>query len=485
MRGQHKFLLAGFLGVSLGASAQSLDLVISGQAVTLPLDTPIMLDDQPATLSDLRYHRDGLQARWQNTALAKGLATPVFSYTLIGLVTQSSPLAVLGQPLTITADTNLLGIGANLSLPLGTPVVVAGLVDANGSVLASLVERRGALPQRFLLTGPVTAIGTPSTTVQVGDQWVDLNGLVIPDCQTASPQLGEFLEVRATAVASLPPGATLSGVTDARCVDLVPQGSPAATGFLEGLVTEVLSPTQFLIGDLNINILPQTTFALGTVDDLDAGVGVIVHGSYVDATHFDAADVEFIYQVVRFEGPVAPAAVLPGSQITVLGVPVRWSAQVRDRDDILAQGLAQARQVQVRGYVDRQNRAFATLVRDRGNPDASDVALRGPVEAIEPPHVTIQGLTVDTTGATFADEFGAPLTATEFFNGVQVGQMVDASAAVYNATQQSLAAGAVVWIDAPAVQRPNAPVGVPPADITAGTASQYAFIEPLYANDFE
>ncbi|WP_146151949.1 DUF5666 domain-containing protein [Ahniella affigens] len=479
------YFSAGLMCLSFGGSAQSLDLVISGEPVTLPLDTPIILDDQPATLNDLRYHRDGLHARWHANAAMEGLATPIFSYTLIGLVTQSSPLAVLGQPLTITADTNLLGVGPSLTLPLGTPVVVSGLVDANGSVLASLVERRGALPPRFLLTGPVTAIGAPASLVQVGAQWVDLAGLAVADCVAAAPQVGEFLEIRATGTASLPPGATLGGVTDARCVDLVPVGTPAATGFLEGLVTEVTSATQFLMGDLTINILPETTFALGSIEDLDPGVGVILHGSYVDATHFDAADIEFVYQVVRFEGPVAPAAVLPGTQITVLGIPVRWSAQVRDRDDILAQGLTQSRQVQVRGYVDRQNRAFATLVRDRGNPDASDVAVRGPVQAITPPRVTIQGLQVDTTGATFADEFGAPLTAEQFFAGVQVGQMVDASAAVYNAAQQSLLAGAIVWIDAPAVRRPRATTGTAPADITAGTARQYAFIEPMYANDFE
>lgn len=467
------------------ASAQSLTFDISGEPVTLPLDTAVIIDEQPATLHDLRYHRNGLRARWQTTTGQKGLATPVFSYTLIGPVTQTAPLSVLGQPLTITADTTLLGVAPSLTLPLGTPVVVSGLVDANGSVLASLVERRGAVPPRFLLTGPVTAVGAPASTVRIGQQWVSLAGVAVGNCLGALPVLDEFVELRATAVDPLPPGATLSTVTDASCVSLVPQGTAAATGFLEGLVTEVIDPQHFMIGDLTVNISPTTTFTLGSFDDLDPGVGVVLHGSYVDATHFDAVDIEFLYPVVRFEGPVTPAAVQAGSQITILGVPVRWSAQVRDRDNILAQGLNQTRQVQVRGYVDRQNRAFATLVRDRGNPDATDVALRGPVQAVVAPLLTIQGLTVDTTGATFEDEFGTALTASQFFAGVQIGHTVDASAANYNAAQQHLSAGAIVWVDAPAMRRPAAVDGAPPAAITAGTAGNYAFIEPMYANDFE
>lgn len=486
MKLQSAAALAGLMTVSTAALAQSLSFDISGETVSLPLSTPIILDDQPATLSDLRYHRNGLRARWHNAAVMEGVATPVFSYTLIGPVTQSAPLAVLGQPLTITADTTLLGLSPSLSLPLGTPVVVSGLVDANGSVLASLVERRAAVPPRFLLTGPVTAIGNPASTVRIGQQWVSLAGVAVNACQGALPVLDEFVELRATAVDPLPPGATLSTVTDASCVNLVPAGTAAATGFLEGLITEVLDPQHFMIGALTVNLSANTSFALGTIDDLDPGVGVILHGSYVDASHFDATGVEFVYQVVRFEGPVAPSAVQAGNQIAVLGVPVRWSAQVRDRDSILAQGLTQTRQVQVRGYVDRQNRAFATLVRDRGNPDATDTALRGPVQGVAAPQINVQGLSIDTTGATFTDEFGAPLTAEQFFAGVQIGHMVDASAANYNAAQQHLSAGAIVWIDAPVVAQPDPIAGAaPPAAITAGTAGNYAFLEPMYANDFE
>ncbi len=468
--------------------AQSLTFSINGESVTMPLDTPVVIDGTPATLSDLRYRQNGMQARWSTPGvMRRGVTpTPVFSYTLIGPVTQVSPMAVLGQPITITSDTTLSGVGASHTLPLGTPAVVAGLIDVNGSVLASLVERRGVAGPRFLLTGPVLAVNPGAQTISIGAQPVSVAGVVFDDCLAAVPAVGEYVELRATAIDPFPPGTTIDTVTDARCVALVPAGTPTAIGFLEGLVTEVPTDTRFLIGALAIDFDANTVFVFGDATDLDPGVGVIVHGSYVDADTLAATEIAFVRPVVRFEAPVAPAAVLAGTSISVFGIPVLWSAQVRDQDGYLANGMNQTRQVEVRGYIDGSGQAYATRVRDRGNPDINDVVLRGPVQAITEPTVTIQGLTVNTSGATFTDEYGAPLSSTEFFAGVQINHMVDASAATYNAASQTLNAGAIIWIDAPVLRVPGStPAGGLNDTITAGTAGSYAFIEPMFADSFE
>jgi hypothetical protein len=476
------------LAAATTGSAQSLTFSISGEPVTMALDTPVVIDGAPATLSDLRYRPNGMQARWSaaGTVLRGVTPTPVFSYTLIGPVTQVSPLAVLGQPITITSDTTLLGVGASHTLPLGTPAVVAGLIDANGSVLASMVERRGAAGPRLLLTGPVHAVNAGNQTIDVGDQPVSVAGAGFDDCAGATPVVGEYVELRANAIDPFPPGTLITTVTDARCIALVPAGTPAAIGFLEGLVTAVPSATQFLIGALAINFDNSTLFEFGDADDLEPGVGVIVHGSYVDAQTLAATEIAFVRPVVRFQAPIEPAAVVPGTSISVFGIPVLWSAQVRDEDGYLANGLNQALQVEVRGYLDSSGQAYATRVRDRGDPDINDVVLRGPVQAIAEPTVTIQGLAVDTTGAIFTDEYGAPLTSTQFFAGVQINHMVDASAASYNAAGQSLAAGAIIWIDAPVLRAPAVrPAGNPNDTITAGTGRDYAFVEPMFASSFE
>ncbi len=486
------FLALACASTSMSAQVGDLTFSVNGRSVTMPLNTPVIIDNIATTLDQLRYRPNGMQASWgtplnaQNT-VDGGAPTPVFSFTLIGPVTQSSPIAVLGQPLTITADTTLAGITAPYTLPLGTPVVVAGLVDANGSVLATLVERCGQSGARFLLTGEVQAVGAEAGSFQVGNQWVSAPSITFAGCTGATPIGGEFVSLRANAIADFPPGTVLNTVTDGRCVAPVPAGTAGAAGFLQGLVTAVPSVDRFEIGALLVTLSPTTAYVFGAIDDLDPGVAVTVDGVYVDPTTFAADVVQFVRPVVRYEAPLAPADVTAGVSLRPYSIPVLWSAQVRDEDGILQNGLGQSRQVEVRGYLDGLGQAYATRIRDRGNPDPNDVRLRGPVQAIADPFVTIQGLSVDTTGDTFVDEYGKAMTAVEFFAAVQLNHEVDVSGAVYTAATSTLSGGAIVWIGAEpfVVKRSRDPSGIPASTITAGTASGYALIEPMFRDGFE
>jgi hypothetical protein len=489
-----KSILVALVSVAAAAvQAQSGDLTfsINGRSVTMPLNTPVVIDDVATTLDQLRYRPNGMQARWGDAAAASApdgaLATPVFSFTLIGPVTQSSPIAVLGQPLTITADTTLAGLAAPYSLPLGTAVVVAGLVDANGSILATLVERRGQMGARFLLTGEVQAVGAQPTIFRVGDQWVSTPAIAFSGCTGATPVVGEFVELRANAVTPFPPGTVLDTVTDGRCVNPVPAGTAGATGFLQGLVTLVPALDRFEIGALVVTLSASTSFVFGSLDDLDPGVAVSVDGSYVDPQTFAADVVEFVRPVVRYQAPQTPADVIPGVSLNPFSIPVLWSAQVRDEDGILANGLAQGTQVEVRGYLDSSGQAFATRVRERGDPDLNDVRLRGPVEAINDPFITIQGLVINTSGDTFEDEYGTPLSAAQFFAAVEIDHEVDVSGAVFNPGNSTISGGAIVHIGAEPVPPPpgRSPDGMAINTITSGTAGNYAFIEPMFRDGFE
>ncbi len=479
-------MLAGAMLLAADACAQgaNVEFTINGRAHSLPATTPVQIDGQAAVLGDVRALPNGMHLEWAAAArVGEGaVATPVFSYSLIGPVTATAPLAVLGQALTLTADTTLANISLPVNLPLGTPVVVAGLVDANGSTLATLVERRAQAGNTFLLTGPVLAVDAGAGTVTVGTQRISSQGVAFAGCAAAVPAVGEFVSLRAAAVPTLPPGAVLGGVSSARCVSLVPPGAAGASGFLQGLVSAVPSAQRFDIGTLVVTVSAQTQFVFGAQDDLDPGVAVSVEGSYLDANTFAAAVVEFIRPVVRFEAPMVPADVDPGQALRPFGVLVRRTAQVRDEDGILGNGLAQPRQVEVRGYLDRVGRAYATRVRERGNPDPSDVRLRGPVELIAPPMLQVQGLQVDTTGATFADELGAPMTREAFFLAVAIAHEVDVSGALWTASTRSLSGGLIVWIGAEPLPAPRATAG---SAIHAGTASGYSTLTPLFVDGFD
>jgi hypothetical protein len=479
-------------GAPLIAQAQAnVSFTLNGQSHTLPGSTPVTIDGSLAELREVRTRPNGLQANWVDTTGAAPhgvLGVPVlsFSYTVYGPVTSTSPLAVLGQPVTITGDTVLAGVEPPVTLALGTPVLISGLVDANGSLLATLVERRAVFGNRFLLTGYVQELGAQPGSLRIGDQWVSAPGITFQDCAGGVPALGDYLEVRATAVASFPPGTVLDTVTDARCVQPVPVGTPGAIGTLQGMVQEAPIGNVFHLGSVAVAFTNATVFVFGGIDDLAPGAGLFAEGTFVDATHFNADSIEFLQPAVRYEVPVTPAQVTPGVSISPYGIVVLNSAQLRDQDNILANGLTQARQVQVRGYLDRNGQAFALRVRDRGNPDTNDCGVRGPVQSIANPQLTVQGLTINTTGATFTDEFGTPMTAAQFFAAVQVSHLIDVSAAAFNSTTRTLTGGAIVYIGAePAMaERGASPFGGTTA-IREGTASAYAIPDPVFRNGFE
>ncbi|MGD9583313.1 MAG: DUF5666 domain-containing protein [Lysobacterales bacterium] len=483
-------LLGGLLTWSATALAQpgNLDLNINGRPYSLADGMTIEIDGEAATAADLLHRPNGLQARWLDapTPVTDG-AVPglVFSYSLIGPVTDSEPLSILGQALTITADTNLAGLTAPVSLPLGTPLLVAGLVDSNGSVLASLVELRTAAGNKYLLTGSVQALGAQPSLVRIGQQWIDAGALPFTDCPGGVASVGDVLSVRANVMTGFQPGDTIDTVVDLRCVTLVPPGTVAAAGFLQGLVTTPApTPGQFQLGGLGVQYDAQTVFLFGNADDLAEGVAVTVDGNYLDPSSFAAAAVEFVRPVVRFEAPMSVDQVVPGVSVSPFGVAVLGSAQLRDQDGILANGLSQATQVEVRGWLDGVGQAYASRVRSRGNPDASRADLRGPVETIADPLLSIQTLSVDTTGALFFDDLKSPITREQFFAALQVGFLVDVGGAQWNPLARSLTGGDVTLIGA------VAPVAARRADLAgtgniSGTASGYALPDSIFSGGFE
>lgn len=457
-------------------------LTINGRQFTLPADTPVLIDGQSGVLSDLLDHPAGMQVRWQPADAGRGaLPTPVFSYTLIGPVTQALPLEVLGQPLTITGDTVVEGFESPDQLEPGNAMIIAGLVDANGSLYATLAERRGAQGNKYLLSGHVQAIGVPPALLRIGTQWVDTAGVVIGDCEGGAPAVGSYMELRADSIPDFQPGDTIDTVTEARCATPVPLGTPGAQGFLEGIVGLPVEAQRFQLGPVTIEHGTDTVFEFGGPDDIEPGSDISTEGTFLDATTFIADSIEFVRPVVRFEAPMLPSDITPGISLRPFGVEVFSSAQVRDDDGILANGLDSPAQVRVRGWIDREGIAHAVRVRDRGNPEPTESALRGPVEQIASPQLTIQGLSVDTTNAVLLDADKQLLTSKTFFADVRLNHVIDISDASWNAATRTLSGGTIILLG----YEHTEPVPGEIQSIVIGTVSSYGVGDPVFADGFE
>jgi hypothetical protein len=460
-------LFIALLNPALPAIADDL-IDIQGHPILVDGSTTIVVDDQVLPPGSAIPQKPGLraEARYPDAVVTgqgpQGVvppaATVIFSYAVRGSVTTTNPLRVLGQEVTVTADTGSVGIpGGDIgNIAVGNHLDVSGYVDTNSSLLASFVEYLPTQTPRWLLSGYVTAVN--GGEISLGPQRVSLAGVAPIDCG-ASVDVGEFVEIRADAIANFTAGSVLDSVTRLSCVVPVPLGTPGALGALTGIVGTILSNTTFQFGPYVVIHDANTEFKFGNVDDLAPGAAAEIDGVFGAGLSFMAQGVQFDAPTIRIEGPVVPADVVPGGNGTVhvLANTVRRAAQLRDEDLIYANGINQARQVEVRGYLDRQGNRWATRARLRGGPNAANSRVAGPVDSVNRPLLSVLGLTLDTSAATaFEDPAGNPIDADTFFLGALPRAIVEQSGAWDGSgTLTGGVLALLVAVDPPPVQGPQ------------------------------
>ncbi|MGH8171793.1 MAG: DUF5666 domain-containing protein, partial [Rhodanobacteraceae bacterium] len=244
------FVICAMSAFGGGASAEDV-LDVQGRYVVVGPQTQIIVDDVVLPPGSPVPQQPGLrvEARLAGTRALQGVPvdpaiTVIFSYALKGPVTSIDPLRVLGQEITITADAVTEGLpgGSVDNIVVGDHVDISGYVDTNSSVLASFIEFSPTPIPRWLLSGYITAVGVDQ--IELGPQVIDIAGVAAQDCGGA-PVVGQFVEVRADAIAEFEADTVLDTVSDLRCMQPVPIGTPGALGALNGIVGTMLSNTSF------------------------------------------------------------------------------------------------------------------------------------------------------------------------------------------------------------------------------------------------
>lgn len=426
-----RFPLLGLLALASVPALADDVLDINGHRVRVDAHTQVFVDDALLPPGTPLPQKLGIrvEARVPAAMLAGGApaaATVVFSYAVRGVVTSVEPLRVLGQEVTVTADTGMTGVPGNDlgAIEAGDHLDVSGYVDDNASLLASFIEYLPTPTPRWLLSGYITAMA--GEEVLLGPQRVSVAGVVPVDCGDALA-VGQFVEIRADGIEGFGADSVLDTVTRLTCVTPVPLGTPGALGALNGIIGEILSPTSFRFGPYLVTHDASTGFRFGSAGDLAPGAAAEIDGVFGEDLAFAAQDIQFDAPMIRLEGPVEPADVQPGPDglVRLLGNDVRRSAQLRDEDAVYGSGITQARQVELRGYLDREGNRWATRARLRGAPDLADVRVGGPVEAVARPLLDVLGVVLDSTGATFEDPAGDPIDADTFFAGAVPGAGVE------------------------------------------------------------
>lgn len=482
------------LAVSQNVLAQGTVTINGQRTFAIAPETTFSLDGVPISPEQAALLGAGFNTQVTvanvNATASEGDAVNVDLRNLArGPVTSNAPLSVLHQPLVVTAETVLIDIPGNdlANVVPGDLLEVSGFLDANGAMAATRIQWYTNPATDWKLFGMVSALN--GSLFSIGLQGVDFAGAVPSGCAPAFGN-GQYVEIEALPNAGFGPGSVLAQLTQLECedpnFDNPPPGTIAAS--LEGIISDLPDPlpTPAAFSMLGIQVLTteQTEYRAGTIDDLDLGVRVEVEGFFDDAAQsITALEVRFVQAQVRFEAPVDPAGVTAGESISIMGSTAAFTAQTRDEDGVLS-GLSAPTQIEVRALLDRDGQIFASRVRERGQPDLTDTRLRGPANEIDPPHLMIFGITVDTSSAQFRDHNQNAISAAEFFARVFQGTLVSAEDALYDPLSGSMVAGVMELEENTVPSPPAAPSGVASRGISRGTLTQLGR-DKIFAHGFD
>lgn len=327
----------------------------------------------------------------------------------------------MGQTVNVDLNTAFSGITLD-TLTSGALVEVHGSLDGDDEVRATRVELKTSLDE-YELTGVIDSI-SPTTFV--------INGLIVNyasasvDTEGGPLTAGMYVDVES---ATAPTGGTLTA-TSVEEEDRAPATQPGDEAEIEGLITEVLSPTRFRLEGLTVEHGPSTNFERGSAAGLVVNARVEVEGRVDSAGVLQARQIELEDELnIRINTVVGSVNAAAGT-LTVLGKVFQTDASTQFEDErdglepLALNDLSAGDYVEVLAYLDGSTLRASRVERDD---DDTRLELRGPLDSDNGINsLTILGISVSTDGSTqFEDLNDSSISASQFYNSVGPGDVVE------------------------------------------------------------
>jgi hypothetical protein len=286
---------------------------------------------------------------------------------------------------------------------LGDVVEVSGLVQSDGSINATRIERAPAGAQ-YGVSGTVS--GNQAT-----------QGIFLLNAQVVDYRLAQLQGVPGNVIGNgqrvLVKGSLVNGVLEATRVEYLGNVFAGASGEgreVEGLITRFASSSDFDVSGLPVTTTSQTVYEEGTAASLALNVKVEVAGQLNDAGVLVASRIDVRRSAsVRIVTSVDSVNAAAGS-LVALGVTIKIDALTRleDQSDLMVRpfslaNLAVGDYVEVRGAESPigSGEVLATLVQRTNS--QQDTQLQGFVQSVAAPSFTVLGVQVTTNGSTQFD----------------------------------------------------------------------------------
>ena len=304
-----------------------------------------------------------------------------------------------------------------LSFLAGNHIVrVSGLPNAQGRILATFVEIKTTVPStEFEVKGVVTA--STATTISIGSLNVILNG-------QATRAVGKCVEIKGTfdGASTLTLGSLKD---DDDCSGSVSGSFDQAQ--VEGIVSGVTTPTDFLVAGQSVKIDINTVFSGGTALDLINGVKVEAEGPITNGVLL-AKKLTIKSNGVRIEGVADSGVSAADNTFTILGIKVKVVAATE-----LGSGvpIAAGSSLKIEGTKSGDNQVTATKISSGsgggggGGGGGNKTKLRGPLDQDADQvnkTMRILGVPINATGAIFTNS-----TSAAFFAAAKKDKIIKAS----------------------------------------------------------
>ena len=380
----------------------------------------IRIDDNPGIESELEIgdivevrgtlNDDGVSGKAEVVSFNDSVEGPVGSVDLV-----ASTLTVIGQTVRITGATvfdDSFTIPSLAGIQPGDFVEVSGFPNAAGEIVASRIEPKAA-GSELELFGVVSALDANAKRFNITTTVVDYS--TAANLPNGSPTNGACVEVKGSGFATGVLTATRVEVKS--CTAQVEDGD---LGEIEGIITRIVSSTEFEIAGRRVSHGATTVFEGGTAADLRENLKVEAEGTFNASGVLVAKKVDLKPETsARLLGTIDS---IGSSSLTLFGITVLTDAGTAYDDksslDVRPLTFADLRTgdyLEVRGFEEATAGTMMAVLVEREDLDARR-ELRGTATDVSQPGFRLLGVAVTTNAGTeYRDVNDAPISAATFF----------------------------------------------------------------------
>lgn len=371
---QHAGVITGFGSVFVngvkyetGRSSVTLDGVASSEShlevgMVVTLEGDVNDDGVTGTATSIQY-ADELEG----TVSAMNIA-----------LDGTGTLTVMGQTVTIDSATvfesDIVSVTAIGNIAVGNIVEVSGYSAGSGSILATRVEVKKAIKEpgdEIELKGVIAGLDTTAKTFMLGALMVHYGDAKVEH----TPANGLYVQVKSTTTPSADNMLTASKVEVEGDGDTSMDGETGDEFELEGIVTSIVSSTEFVLNGQHVLVDPgKTEFEHGSATDIILNAKLEVEGTLNADGKLVADEIEFrVAGKVGFEGFLESVDVTAGT-VTLRGKTIKVNnltvmIDKRDENGVIPEhffdltDLIAGQRIQVKAYADAGGALIATLLK--------------------------------------------------------------------------------------------------------------------------